>query len=519
MPDERPASRLTRASLGSAFGLAAATVVVVAGVFLAVRDATETDDPTPRPLCDEGPSPGAHLLLDLRKPVAAGASSTALQEVGRRVPTGTPLTVLAIGDDPRTPRFFVGRLCRPYGDDALQVASAKDGGTAWRDCDDLPAQISPDLREAATAYCRERSALTRRIDGLEAAAGPRVDDAYLVEAIEESIGELAAMPAPRALFVHSDMLQHAPWYSHLDLDWPEWGFDDFASIPVASAGGARGGMPQGLRVHVLYVPRDGLTVEPRAQAAHWAFWRRYFDGTDLAFETRAPQDVYTATPLMDLASAMAEVAVERGAATRRRLEAGRELRAINRAIETAEEQARTLAAAHDELAARVADLGRERLTAEAVRLRLQAELDDRASRASRASDSVVVSSTACALSLRPPLDAALAEERYVGGSTVNYGSGRMVVRYAVDSQGATLDNAVVDPERSTAVRQEHFDVLADDALRIVRSWRFRVDCGPDGAIGPEGQTGTATFIYGQKCVGAPIPRCRTVFSDAVPDVP
>ena len=105
-------------------------------------------------------------------------------------------------------------------------------------------------------------------------------------------------------------------------------------------------------------------------------------------------------------------------------------------------------------------------------------------------------------------------ERYLDDVAANHGAGRMVVRYAVGAQGATLDGAAVDTDRSSATRPEDFDVLARDALRVVQGWRFDVDCGPGGAIGPEGQAGTATLNYRQKCVGAPIPRCRTVFSDA-----
>ena len=505
MPERRPATR-PPASFGSAFGPIAAVLVLAAGAFLVLRGTTAPDDPL---LCDGAATGTAHLLLDLRKPMAAGVSAAATREVARRVPAGAELAVYALGDDPRLLRRQIGRLCRPYDDDALQVATAKDGGKARRDCDNLPAQIAPALRAAAKTYCEERSALERRVDELAARAGPQVPDAYLVEGIEESVRHLAATPTPRALYVHSDMLQHAPWYSHLDLDWPEWGFDDFASAEDPRA--RRPDVPVAFSVRVLYVPRVGLTDAPRVQAAHRAFWRSYFDGADLAFEARAPQPVFAAAPRMALESALADVAGERRVTARRRQEAERELAAVNRQIEAVEAESRALVAAYDGLAERVDVLVGQLATTRVERRRLQAEWDNRPVGGPAPP---VAASAACRLALGPEFDTALTAERYLGEVAANHGAGRMVVRYAVDADGATLDGAAVDAERSSATRPEDFDVLAGDALRVVEGWRFRVDCGPGAAIGPGGQAGTATLNYRQKCVGAPIPRCRTVFSDA-----
>ena len=527
MPERRPAPR-PRASFGSTFGLIVAVVTLAAAVaFFALRDTNGSEAPL---LCDGLATAGtAYLLLDLRKPMAPGVSATATREVARRVPAGTELAVYAVGHDPRTPRHHVGRLCRPYDDDVLQVTTAKDGGTTPRDCDNLPAQISPALRAAATTYCGERSTLARRVDTLNAAAAPRVADAYLVEAIAESVGDLAAAPAPRTLYVHSDMLQHAPWYSHLDLDWPEWVFEDFAAIPDTGPASRRPDVPAGLRVRVLYVPRAGVTDAPRVQAAHWAFWRRYFDGADIAFEARAPLRAYAATPAMALDSALAAVAGERRATARRRQEAERELAAVNRQIEAVDAESRTLVGAYDDLAERVGALGRQLASTRSERHRLRTELDNRPVPAPEppvvpeppglpeppaVPEPRIVQAAACGVVLRPEFDTALTAERNLGDGAANHGAGRMVVRYAVDARGATLDGAAVDAERSSATRPEDFDVLAGDALSVVQGWRFHVDCGPGAAIGPQGQAGTATLNYRQKCVGAPIPRCRTVFSDA-----
>ena len=507
MPERRPATR-PPASFGSTFGPIAAAVALAAVAFVALRGTTGPDDPL---LCDGSAAGTVHLLLDLRKPMAPGVAGDATREIARRVPAGAELAVHAVGDDPRNPRHHVGRLCRPSDDDALQVATAKDGGRERRDRENLPAQISPALRAAATTYCRERSALERRVDTLGTTTGPRVADAYLAEAIAESVRDLAAATEPRALYVHSDMLQHAPSYSHLDLDWPEWDFEDFAAVPDADPPARRAGVPAGLRVRVLYVPRAGVTDASRVQAAHQAFWRRYFDGADLAFEARAPRPAYAATPRMALESALAEVAADRLAATRRREQAERERAAVNRQLEAVDAESSTLVAAYDRLAERVEALGPQLAATRTERRRLRAELD---SRPLSAPEPPVVPPAACRLALRPEFDAALATERQLGDGVANHGAGRMVVRYAVDADGGTLGGAAVDAERSSATRPEDFDVLARDALRVVRGWRFLVDCGADAAIGPGGQAATATLNYRQKCVGAPIPRCRTVFSDA-----
>lgn len=59
-----------------------------------------------------------------------------------------------------------------------------------------------------------------------------VENAFLVEAIEEIGFALAAVAGPKSLYVVSDMLAHADWYSHIELGWESW---DFASYVAARA--------------------------------------------------------------------------------------------------------------------------------------------------------------------------------------------------------------------------------------------------------------------------------------------
>lgn len=159
--------------------------------------------------CGDSRVRASALLIDLRKPMRAAPPSSVFVEVARGIDTGSELRVFTVTADPVAPRRFVGRLCRPYDHNDLQVSAAKDGSADVRDCDDLPAQLAPGLRQAALDYCAKRAALGRRIDDLAAAAsGASVPNAYLMEALEDTVRELAAGTASRKLFVLSDMLQH-----------------------------------------------------------------------------------------------------------------------------------------------------------------------------------------------------------------------------------------------------------------------------------------------------------------------
>ena len=117
---------------------------------------------------------------------------------------------------------------------------------------------------------------------------------------------------------------------------------------------------------------------------------------------------------------------------------------------------------------------------------------------------------ACELTLQPGSLSSLGEDQYLEGGEANYGAAMIAVRYAVDQDGAVVASGMsVDRNASSAGNPEHFDVLAEDAVRVLRTWRFALDCGTDW-LPPVEPWRTATFTYRRKCVGAPIPRCRTV---------
>ena len=498
------------------------TVAVGAGAFVAMRGSTA--GPGGAAVCSADADVGAALLLDVAKPVPQGTSDRALRDVGARLAAGVELRVYAVGADAADP---VGELCRPYANEALLVAAAKDGLTV-RDCNDLPAQIPPELRTAAARYCGERAALARLVDGLRPSGDRPVEAADLTAAIEAIVRDLDD-GRPSTLFVASDMLQHTARYSHLDLDWTEWGFRDFeaATRPRERMIAPR---PEGLEVRVLYVPRRGLTDVHRVRDAHWAFWRRYFAPAEVVFEASPDAPAYEAKMRMDLAAAAVDVARERANAAVLKREADDELQAVGEALDELAITAREAEAAVATLAARVARVRRDREAADTERARLLALWEGHVTAAPAVDPGLATErpltaddpaagsflTPACALRLLAPFAAAAGQERYLDVSA-NFGAGTVVVEYAVAADGVPIAGSlVVDRGRSSATRAEHLDALADDAVRVVGAWRFEVACGTGQAIGADGWPATATVSYRQKCTGAPIPRCRTVFAEATP---
>ena len=258
----------------------------------------------------------AVYLIDLRKPLDAAYASLPgdlLREVSIEVPFSTELTVYGVSAYAEAPRTLIGRLCKPYDNADLVVAAAKDGGNLVRDCDDLPAQISSSLRTSATGFCRQREVLRRRIDALVAQVqGRTASDAYLVEALEETSRELDGSSVPASLYVFSDMKQHAKWYSHLDVAWNEWDFEQFLAARGAQSNTVEPvGAPAGLPVKVFYVARRGTTDQVQARLSHKQFWQDFFGGAELAFEDQPTMAGYAAEPLMDIPTPMELAAYER----------------------------------------------------------------------------------------------------------------------------------------------------------------------------------------------------------------
>ena len=469
---------------------------------------------------------GVVLLVDLLKPMAGSGAGGVLHELSLRLDAGTELRVVAVTGRRSAPREVLGRLCRPYDNEALAVVAAKDAAPTVRDCDDLPAQVPPELRRLATAFCAERGALRTLLDSrvAETADLTEVGDAHLVEALEETIREMAPAAAAGHLYVLSDMMQHARWYSHLDLDWTAWGFADFAERRDALGPKSLFAGDPVPRVTVFYVPRRGLTDLRRPKEAHWDFWRGYFAGAEVGFEERTPLPAYAARRLLDAAAEATAAAEERTTLERERRESERLITVIGRERTTLAERSAATQADNDRRHVRIAALLREATTLAAERVRLAADVRtaqadatpaasptaDDPSRTDAAADGTRSLAAACELTLRPGSLSSLGEEQYLEGGEPNYGSAMIAVRYAVDRDGAVVASDMsVDRNVSSAASPEHFDVLAEDAVRVLRTWRFALDCADDG-LPPVEQWRTATFTYRRKCVGPPIPRCRTV---------
>lgn len=272
-------------------------------------------DPEPRPdtildddLCQPGGdiAAGITFLVDLSKPLDPAhreLPGALLHDAGFEAEIGTELRVYAVGRTSAAPREFLGRVCKPYGNADLQVDQAKDQRDGARDCDDIPAQTPLAVRDAAERFCARRDALVARIDALAGSADrDSVPHAYLIEALEDTALEFEerALPAAR-LYVFSDMMQHAAWYSHLDLGWQWWRFEDFATMrgQRLEAVGPRPVVAD-IDVTLYLVERRGVNDQPSSRSALRRFWRQYFAPIEPAFEEQPKMAPYDAVPLMGL---------------------------------------------------------------------------------------------------------------------------------------------------------------------------------------------------------------------------
>ena len=259
----------------------------------------------------------AVFLVDLRKPVDStyeALPGDLLGTVSKELPADTELSVFAVSAYAEAPRTLIGRMCKPYENGELVVETAKDRNGSEGDCDDLPAQISGSLRTSAARFCHQREAVRRRIDALAAQGRNRVaTNAYLVEALDETHRDLAGSSAPASLYVFSDMIQHAAWYSHVDVQWDEWDFDRFAAAREADALSVESLASPGadLPVKVFYVARTGSTAGESPQRKHKRFWTSYFGAAALTFEDQPTMAGFDAEPLMDIPTAAELAAYER----------------------------------------------------------------------------------------------------------------------------------------------------------------------------------------------------------------
>lgn len=249
----------------------------------------------------------AVFLLDLTKPTV-GMSATMpgrkFHDLTLELERNTEIRVYLLAGSANAPLALIERLCKPFGTADVQVAEAKDHDGTVRDCDDLPAQMPSDLRRAAGRFCELRDDLVKRMDSLVANASQQswvVTDAYLTDAIDRIRFAFQERLGPHRLHVVSDMLQHADWYSHLDLDWSRWDFDDFTRRAASrNRLFALGRDRPAIEVDVHYLVRDGMTTGTEAAGRHRQFWQAYFGGANLSFHDQPSIPAYESVPVMDL---------------------------------------------------------------------------------------------------------------------------------------------------------------------------------------------------------------------------
>ena len=263
-------------------------------------------------------SGSAVLLYDFTKPLRkdhASLPSNVLRDIGLLMERNHELRVFSLAASPDSPRTFLKRICKPYANSDLQIKTAKDQRGGLRACNDLPAQLPIETRESATAFCDQIEWLTGRIDRMvqtEWSRERRVQNAYLVEAMEDVLLDLSDRPQPHSIYVVSDLMQHAKWYSHLDDAWTNWSYEAFAELMAGQNwGSANGRGPAGKSVESFYIPREGLTDQPRKRQVHQNFWRDYFAGSEIAFHNQRIGPAYPFAPLMNVLTEAQQAAQER----------------------------------------------------------------------------------------------------------------------------------------------------------------------------------------------------------------
>lgn len=228
-------------------------------------------------------------LVDLRKPLDdAALPGRLLLRASRKLGVDESLEVFALTPFAEAPRMSLGRFCKPFADMDLAAPAAKHERGRASDCDDLPAQVPPALRADAQRYCELRGRITQRIDDLASRPIPDMAGAaHLVDAFAAIDASLHSDAAHQTtLYVFSDMVQHAGWYSHLDHAEGGWDFSEFLARLERrnDALGLVEPPASDLDVTVFYLPREGLTAVPSNRLAHKRFWHRYFGDRPIVFE-------------------------------------------------------------------------------------------------------------------------------------------------------------------------------------------------------------------------------------------
>ena len=342
-------------------------------------------------LCPEraaGPSARMVALFDFRKPLdeeLQGLPAALLRGIAKDMPARAELRTYILSGEAAEPRVLLERLCKPAGPRRGRSGRSHARTEEWN-CADPPAAVSDRRMLEMDRFCARRDALSRRLDLLAARgrAAP-VTDAYLIEALEDTQLEFAGTSSAKALYVLSDMIQHAPWYSHVEIAPDAWDWGRFTSMRQAQTPlfGAPPPAVPGLRTTLFYVPRRGITSDPHVLRTHWSFWQAYFRGMAV-FEEQPLMVGYTADPLMGRLSSIAaatreqeQLEVERERTERLREQLQRENAALAEARERAAIERRQLEAREARWEAERAE-ERRRIEAERAEVeRLKAELETR----------------------------------------------------------------------------------------------------------------------------------------------
>ena len=482
--------------------VAAVAAIGVGVLFLADREeALELD----ADLCPTSPDDIVHravLLLDSRKPAPSDLAVDALRAVSAEMGAGTELAVFAVGADGGAALRPLARLCKPYDSDEAELADA----AAHEDCA-APEPSTDRHLDNARRFCARRARLHTRIEDLMALSSEPVPSAFVIEAIEEISLSLADDPRQKSLYVFSDLLPHADWYSHIEVG-DGWRFADYLAAREAQNPrlGPRPPPVADLATTLFYVPRRGITDAPGAKAAHLQFWRDYF--ADLA--GRAPRLVelpparnYAVTPLANRLYAAETAALKRQRLQREREAAARDLEELaqarteleemrKRALEEERLLEQNTAPAHEEPPA-VAEPPSVATAASPLPASpppTNADADDPPIAALPSPTTAVATCVANLMprfTIRPPA--------YPGRYRVNYGDATITLSYAIDEQGATEDDSVeVVEDSSSATRPAYFDLFADEARDIVERYRYEFDEPSAGAC-ERRQRLTRRFVF------------------------
>ena len=245
-------------------------VVAAAVVFLNEPAQTNERDSALCPIGEGAISARAVLLLDLGKPWNDDAAELLAQSIGQvaaELPRDAELRVFALSGTAAEPRQSLDRFCKPYDEREL---------AAGEGCGNLPAALAE--HDAAAQFCVRADTLGRRAARSAARRqGGQVANAYLVEAIEETSLEFAEASGTKSLFILSDMVQHAPWFSQAERTPASLNYSAFEQLRSEQSRlvGPRPAPLADIDVTIFYVPRSGVTEDSRQRQEHKRFWQEY----------------------------------------------------------------------------------------------------------------------------------------------------------------------------------------------------------------------------------------------------